>query len=71
MRQTDIKTIYLTGEELKLALCDFISSRNIELATQVATHDVQLSLGDEGMMIRVSTEIEAYNDSTAEPTVNE
>jgi hypothetical protein len=74
MRQTDIKTIYLTGEELKVAITDYITSRHAELAVLVSTHDVQLTLVEEGMIIRINREIEAYNDSAvplAESAVDE
>mgnify|MGYP003681696594 CR=1 FL=1 len=61
MRQTDIKTIYLSSNELRLAIADFISRVNPELGDVMTTYDSQIGLTEDGMIIRISDEIEAFN----------
>ena len=61
MRQTDIKTIYLSSNELRLAIADFISRINPELADVMTTYDSQIGLTEDGMVIRISEEIETFN----------
>ena len=56
MKQTDIKTIYLTALEVKNALASFIEREDHELAQQMAAYDCQLNLKDEGMVIRIMHE---------------
>ena len=56
MKQTDIKTIYLTALEVKNALAYFIEREDPELAQQMAAYDCQLNLKDEGMVIRIMHE---------------
>jgi|TARA_R110000824_G_scaffold282187_2_gene470474 hypothetical protein len=61
MRQTDIKTIYLSSSELRLAIAGFVSRTNPELADTMTTYDSQIGLTEDGMVIRISEEIEAFN----------
>ena len=70
MRQTDIKTIYLTGEEIKQCIADFISERSPDLARLVTNNSLQLQVTDHGVVIRIPHEIETYNDEL-EYAVNE
>ena len=71
MRQTDIKTIYFSGHEVKESIVDFIRTRNPELSALVAQEDVQIVMNDDGMVIRIAREIESYNDVTEEYITNE
>ena len=61
MRQTDIKTIYLSSNEVRLAIADFISRVNPELGDLMTTYDSQIGLQEDGMIIRISEEVEAFN----------
>jgi hypothetical protein len=61
MRQTDIKTIYLSTEELKQAIVDFVEQHSIELAQLVRSYEMQLALTEEGLTLRVVKEVETLN----------
>jgi len=61
MKQTDIKTIYLSSNELRFAIAEFISKINPELGGMVTTYDSQIGLTEDGMTLRISEEIEAFN----------
>ncbi len=63
MRQTDIKTIYISGDELKSAVVDFVKSRNKDLGTLVEDNELQLSLNNEGLIVRIAKEIDIFNDN--------
>ncbi len=63
MRQTDIKTIYISGDELKSAVVDFVKSRNKDLGTLVEVNELQLSLNNEGLIVRIAKEIDIFNDN--------
>ncbi len=63
MKQTDIKTIYISGEELKSAVVDFVKSRNKDLGTLVEVNELQLSLNNEGLIVRIAKEIDIFNDN--------
>ncbi len=64
MKQTDIKTIYLTALELKNAIANFVEKEDPELAQQMAAYDCQLSVKDEGMVIRIIHEFVNYDNLT-------
>ncbi len=63
MRQTDIKTIYISGDELKSAVVDFVKSRNKDLGALVEVNELQLSLNNEGLIVRIAKEIDIFNDN--------
>ena len=62
MRQTDIKTIYIGVEELKSAVVDFVKSKNKDLGTLIEDNELQMSLNNEGLIVRIAKEINGYND---------
>jgi hypothetical protein len=62
VRQTDIKTIYISGDELKSAVVDFVKSKNKDLGTLIEDNELQMSLNNEGLIVRIAKEINGYND---------
>ncbi len=62
MKQTDIKTIYIGVEELKSAVVDFVKSKNKDLGTLIEDNELQMSLNNEGLIVRIAKEINGYND---------
>ena len=63
MRQTDIKTIYIGVEELKSAVVDFVKSKNKDLGILIEDNELQLSLNNEGLIVRIAKEIDIFNDN--------
>jgi hypothetical protein len=62
VKQTDIKTIYIGVEELKSAVVDFVKSKNKDLGTLIEDNELQMSLNNEGLIVRIAKEINGYND---------
>ena len=61
MRQTDIKTIYLSTEEFKQSIVDYVGQYNSELAQHLARHESQIALTEDGLTLRVLKEVETFN----------
>ena len=61
MRQTDIKTIYLSTEELKQVIIDYVGQHNYELTQLLIRHELQIILTEDGLTLRIPKEIETFN----------
>ena len=44
-------------------MVDFVKSRNKDLGTLVEDNELQLSLNNEGLIVRIAKEIDIFNDN--------
>ena len=60
MKVTNIKTLYLDGDEVKEMLVLWLADRDMDLATLVKTYPIQVTFAEEGQLaIKIGAEVSA------------
>ena len=60
MKVTNIKTLYLDGNEVKEMLILWLADRNIDIATLVKTYPIQVSFSEGGeLAVKIGAEVSA------------